>query len=126
MIRALVLAVAVLCAMAAPAHAARFSGAYLLGLCEMDAKGHEKVKGGHAACQAYISGVLDYHTVLQSLGIAPQVDICVPDRIGVGQLHAIVLDYLRNNKQHDSFVAAPAVTLALYGAYPCRKTGKKK
>lgn len=105
----------------APAHAARFSGAYLLQLCDVDSRGNEKVKGGATACQAYIAGVIDYHNVLQSMKIAPSVNICIPERVSSNQLQAIVLDYLKRNSQHDSFIAAPAVTMALYQVYPCRR-----
>lgn len=100
--------------------AARFSGAYLLELCDMDEDGKEKVEGGHTACQAYIAGVIDYHKVLQSMDIAPKLDICVPPNTLSSQLHAIVLEFLRSGPEHDDFVAAPAVTMALFRSYPCQ------
>lgn len=103
-----------------PAHAARFTGAYLLHVCEIDAKGSEKVPGGHTACQAYIAGVLDYHSVLQSLKLSPKVDICIPQAVSMNDIHGVVLAYLRRHKEHDGFIAAPAVTMALYQKYPCR------
>jgi hypothetical protein len=103
-----------------PATAAQFGGAYLLHLCEKDAKGNEKVKGGHTACQAYIAGVIDYHNVLRSMKIAPKVNICVPDDANANLLHDTVLAFLRQSPEHDGFVAAPAVTMALYGRFPCR------
>lgn len=106
------------------AEAARFSGAYLYKICSVDEKGKELVKGGHTACQAYIAGVIDYHSVLQSLKVAPSVDICLPAKASLPDLHMIVLEYLRTHKEHDAFIAAPAVTMALYQAYPCKK--KKK
>lgn len=109
---------------AAPSRAAQFSGAYLLKMCEMDEKGRETVSGGHTACQAYISGVMDYHNVLQSLKIAPRVDICIPRGATLNDVHRVVLNYLRHHSEHDGFIAAPAVTMALYEVYPCRK-GKK-
>ena len=102
------------------ADAARFSGAYLLHLCEMEAQGGEKVRGGHAACQAYISAIVDYHNVLQSLKMAPDLKICISDEITPYELHKTVLNYLRNNSQHDDFVASPAVTMALFDKYPCK------
>lgn len=108
------------------ARAAQFNGKYLLELCDIGAEGQEKIPGGHAACQAYIAGVLDYHAVLQSFKIAPKIDICVPGDVTMNQLHAIVLKYLKENTQHDGFIAAPAVTVALYQAYPCRKASSKK
>ena len=111
----------------ATAQAARFSGKSLLDLCEITPDSQEKIPGGHAACQAYIAGVLDYHAVLQSFKIAPKIDICVPESVTMNQIHAIVLKYLKENTQHDGFIAAPAVTMALYQAYPCKKaSGKKK
>jgi hypothetical protein len=112
-------------AAARPAQAAKFSGAYLLQLCELK-DGKEVVKGGSAACQSYISGILDYHLVLQSLKIAPKLDVCVPPDVSLNQLHAIVLNYLRANPQHDGFIAAPAVLLAIYQVYPCRAAKRKK
>ncbi len=103
-----------------PAHAVRFSGAYLLQICEKDDKGKEKVPGGHGACQSYIAGVIDYHNVLSSLKIAPKVDICIPQKSTLNDLHDIVLAYLQKHGEHDSFVAAPAVTMALFEVYPCK------
>ncbi len=105
-----------------PAHAdTQFSGAYLLHVCEMDAKGKEVVKGGHTACQAYITGVIDYHRILQSMKLAPKIDICVPTQTPIAQVHRVVLAYLRKHKENDAFIAAPAVTMALYNAFPCKK-----
>ena len=104
-----------------PAMAARFTGAYLLQVCEKDEQGHEKVKGGHATCQSYISGVMDYHNVLRSLDIAPKIDICIPQSVTLNDVHDIILRYLRKHGEHDAFIAAPAVTMALYEVYPCKK-----
>lgn len=103
-----------------PAEAARFSGSYLLQVCEMDEDGKEKQNGSHATCQAYISGVIDYHNVLRSLKLAPQVNICIPQNVSLNGLHDVVLRYLRAHGEHDGFVAAPAVTMALYEVYPCK------
>ncbi|MCB1557061.1 MAG: hypothetical protein KDJ15_07090 [Alphaproteobacteria bacterium] len=101
-------------------HAAQFSGAYLLHVCDSGPDGRETVKGGHTACQAYIAGVVDYHNMLRSMKIAPQVDICVPERTAPRQIQDVVLAYLKAHPEHDSFVAAPAVTMALYDVFPCR------
>lgn len=103
------------------AQAARFSGKYLLDLCELGADGKESVAGGHAACQAYIAGVLDYHAFLQGVKIAPRTDICVPPATSMNEIHATVLKYLKDNTQHDGFIAAPAVTMALYQRWPCKR-----
>ena len=110
--------------MALPVKAAEFSGNYLLSMCSSDAKGNELTSGGHIACQAYISGVLDYHNLIHSLGTAPSIDFCVPDTATLNDLQAIVTRYLSKNRNaHGSFTAAPAVALALFNAYPCRKNG---
>jgi hypothetical protein len=108
-----------------PAQAARFSGDYLLQVCASDKNGKELVQGGHVACQSYISGVVDYHNLIRSLGGAPSVEFCVPEQTGLNELQRVVADYLfRHKKQHGAFVASPAVALALYNAYPCGKKGK--
>lgn len=117
---ALLLAPALVFGRFQPSEAARFSGSYLLRMCEMDARGKEVVEGGHKICQAYISGVLDYHYVLQSLDLSPRIKICAPQNAGSHVLHQVVLEYLRLNRQNDAFIAAPAVTTALFAAYPCR------
>lgn len=99
----------------------QFSGAYLLHVCEMDSKGNEIIKGGHTACQAYITGVIDYHRILQSMKLAPKIDVCVPTKTPIAHVHRAVLAYMRKHKENDAFIAAPAVTMALYKAYPCGK-----
>lgn len=99
---------------------AQISGAYLLEVCDMDKNGKETVKGGHAVCQSYIAGVIDYHNVLRSLRLAPAVDICIPKGTRLKDMHNIVLNFLITHAEHDNFVAAPAVTMALYQVFPCR------
>lgn len=109
----------------AKVQAAQFSGSYLIQVCASDESGKELVPGGHIACQGYISGVVDYHNLIRSLGTAPSVDFCVPDDVGLNGVQRTVLNYLiRNKNEHGAFVAAPGVALALYEAYPCK--GKKK
>jgi hypothetical protein len=102
------------------APAAHFSGAYLYHICKDGPNGADAVPGGHTACEAYIDGVLDYHNVLQSLDVAPKVDICVPKDVTSGKLRHIVLAYMDKNPENDAFIAAPAVTMALWEVYPCR------
>lgn len=79
------------------------------------------VKGGHTACQAYIAGIVDYHNLLRSLGTAPSVDLCVPNTVKLSDLQDIVWAYLKENAHHEAFIAAPAVSLALFQFFPCRK-----
>jgi hypothetical protein len=103
-----------------------FSTAYLMELCRRDNKGKEVVKGGHAACQSYISGIIDYHGLMTSLGTAPTIDFCVPNTERLDKIQDQVWLYLIQNKQHAEFIAAPAVALALYEYYPCPEVARKK
>lgn len=114
------------------AHAAKgdsaglFSAAYLEQLCASNKKGKEIVKGGHTACQAYISGVIDYHKLMRSLNTQPLMDICVPPTASKRRLQDIVWVYLAKNPQFGEFMASPAVTMALYEYYPCPQNAPKK
>ncbi|MCB9978858.1 MAG: hypothetical protein H6862_04565 [Rhodospirillales bacterium] len=109
------------------ARAREFSGAYLLQMCASAESGAELVPGGHIACQSYIAGVIDYHVLLRSLGTAPSIDFCIPDSVNLDLIQKVVALYLMRNRQHAEFVAAPAVSLALYQSWPCKtKSGKKK
>ena len=108
------------------AQAARFSGAYLMKICSVDDNGNETAPGAHAACQSYISGVIDYHNMLRSMKIAPAIDFCIPETVTLNEIHVKVLRYLQQNAQHDAFVAAPAVIMSLYSSYPCGGSRKKR
>ena len=105
-------------------NAAVFSGAYLLEICKRGDGGEETVKGAHTACQAYIAGIIDYHKLLRSLGTSPSIDFCVPPSVKMNELQDIVWLYLQQNAENDAFIAAPAVSIALYNEFPCPK--KKK
>lgn len=105
---------------------ALISGGYLLELCKRDKDGGETVKGAHVACQSYIAGIVDYHNLLRSLGTSPNIDLCVPNTVKLNDLQDIVWKYLNANKHHDAFIAAPAVSLALFEVFPCKSTKKKK
>lgn len=103
-------------------YAAQFSGSYLLHICGTDKNGKELAPGGHIACQAYIAGILDYHNLQRTLGTSPTVDYCVPNDANLKTLQTQVYSYVyRHQKQHNVFTAAPAVALALYYFYPCKK-----
>lgn len=107
---------------AGKSNAAQFSGDYLLKVCSVDRDGNERVAGGKIACQAYISGVIDYHNVLRAMGLTSGMDFCVPEKVTLNELHIRVLVYLYEHvKMHRNFVAAPAVSMALYSLYPCNK-----
>ncbi len=111
----------------APAWAARFSGDYLLQVCASDKNGKELSPGSHIACQAYIAGILDYHNLMRSLGVAPTVDFCVPEEIGLYEIQGKVASYIfRNRHEQGPFIASPGVAMAMYQAYPCGKKKEKK
>ena len=113
--------VAALLVVSVSSYAAQFSGQYLMSMCASDANGKELVEGGHIACQAYIAGVMDYHTLIKSLGAAPSVDFCVPEEHTLNQIQNRVQSYvLLNKKQHVGFIAAPAVALGLHQSFPCK------
>jgi hypothetical protein len=113
---------AIFCLSPFPVAAARFSGDYLLYVCGSDKNGKELVAGGHAVCQAYIAGILDYHNLIRSLGTAPGVDFCVPEGVDLYDLQRKVQSYVfKNRNLHSKFVASPGVALGLYAAYPCKK-----
>lgn len=75
-------------------------------------------------CQSYIAGVVDYHRLIKSLGTAPSVDFCLPKDIKMEQIKTIVTQYLMTRTEHQDFIAAPAVAMSLFSAYPCKR-GKK-
>lgn len=103
-------------------------GAYLTGtdLTRACSSGEKEQQN---MCLGYIAGMIDYHNLMRSLGTSPTVDFCIPNQVTLGAAAARVAQYLVMQPQHDSFIAAPAVTLALYQAYPCggkSKARKKK
>jgi hypothetical protein len=76
------------------------------------------------ACVHYVAGVIDYHTAMQAVGTAPTLPFCIPASIGMPEAAFVVLTYLRLNPQHEGFVAAMAVPLALNKAFPCKTPPK--
>ena len=76
-------------------------------------------------CVGYISGIIDYHVLMQSLGTAPTIDFCLPPGTKIEDAAAAVIDYLDKVPEGNAFVAAPSVTLALNKLYPCVKLPKK-
>ena len=118
----LVIGAACLSLFPSKSYAAQFSGDYLLKVCSVNRDGGERVEGGKIACQAYISGVIDYHNVLRSMDLTTDMDFCIPEKVTLNELHIRVLVYLYEHvKLHRKFVAAPAVSMALYSLYPCHK-----
>lgn len=76
------------------------------------------------ACQTYIAGVVDYHRLIKSLGTAPSVDFCLPKNLTMDQIKALVTRYIATHTEHQDFIAAPAVAMSLFNAYPCKKRRK--
>ena len=108
--------------MPAKANAARFSGEYLIKVCSMNKYGGEIVKGGKIACQAYISGVIDYHNMLRAMDLTSDMNFCIPADVTLNEIQTRVLAYMYDRaKLHRKFVAAPGVAMALFSIYPCGK-----
>ena len=91
----------------------------------MDRQGNETVRGGKIACQAYISGVIDYHNTMKDFQNAEDMKgmrYCIPKETTLNEIQWKVLGYLvKHQKMHRKFVAAPGVAMALFAAYPCGK-----
>ncbi len=96
------------------------TGKVLLGLCA------SATTDNRFACENYIAGVVDYHILVRSLGTAPSVDFCLPKDIKMQQLRQVVQAHLVARPEQQGFVAAPAVALALYGAWPCKVNKNEK
>lgn len=97
-----------------PAESAYMTGDLLLRKCARD----ENESG--FSCRGYIAGVIDYHRLVRSLGTAPGVDFCIPAGTDMEIVTEVVIRYLAANPQHEDFIAAPAVAMALYEAFPCK------
>jgi hypothetical protein len=103
-------------AAAAPsADGALMTGGALLILCTSEKS--EDV----FSCQTYIAGVVDYHRLQRSLGTVPTVDFCLPDGITMGDIKSLVVRYLYKYTEHRDFIAAPAVAMALFQQFPCKR-----
>lgn len=105
---------------ATPARAMYMSSADLSARCQSD-----RSEDIHA-CTSYVAGVIDYHLLLQSLGTNPTMPFCMPESINMQQAAVIVMAYLKTAPQHDAFVAASAIPLAINKAFPCAAPKKKK
>lgn len=98
----------------ASAQAAFVTGGDLLRLCRTDTV--EAIE----SCQGYVAGVVDYHNLIRSLGTAPSVDFCIPEDMTIAEVTNVVLDHFVQYPEHDNFIAAPAVAMALFLNFPCR------
>lgn len=104
-----------------PSYAARFTGEYLLRVCALDKNNNEQVDGGKVICQSYISGVIDYHNTLRAMDLTSEMNFCIPQDATLNDIQIRVFAYLyRYKKLHRNFVAAPAVSMALFSFYPCK------
>ncbi len=79
-----------------------------------------------SGCIYYITGVIDYHFLMQSFGTAPTIDFCLPESISKEQAAVIVMAYLRTSAQNDEFIAAATIPLALNKAFPCKAEEPKR
>jgi hypothetical protein len=96
-----------------PAAAAYMTGDDLVKKCESN-DGRDVY-----ACMSYVAGVIDYQIMQQSMGTEPSVDFCLPEDLTIEKAAVTVMLYLEKNPQQGSFIAAPAVSMALQQAYPC-------
>jgi hypothetical protein len=105
-----------------PAAAAYVTGDDLVKSCRSDKPAEV------FSCMNYIAGVIDYHVMMQSLGTAPTLSFCLPENLPLEKAAVVVMLYLKKSPQNGSFIAAPAVTMALNEAYPCgpEVSAKKK
>ena len=95
--------------------AANMTGGALVALCQSDDRADKR------SCHGYIAGIIDYHRLIKSLGTAPGVDFCIPESVSFNQITELVVTYINRQNQHMGFIASPAVTLALFKNYPCKK-----
>lgn len=108
---------------ARPAAAAYLTGADLYAAC------NSKESKDVLTCMGYVAGVIDYHVMMQSMGSEPTAtDFCLPADLSMEKAAVRVMLYLKRNPQNGSFIAAPAVLMALSQSYPCgpMKTVHKK
>ncbi len=91
----------------------------LLSMCRME--GVDKDKNLPSFCETYVAGVIDTQNMLKTMDFVTPVTFCIPERYSIQQVTEIVLNDLAASPQHDHFIAAPAVTLALFKAFPCKK-----
>jgi hypothetical protein len=114
-IGAVLVAFVVACDNPRTAIAANMTAGALVNLCQSDDLADRR------SCHGYIAGIIDYHRLIKSLGTAPGVDFCIPDGVKFSTITNLVVTYIQRQNQHKSFIASPAVTLALYDRYPCGK-----
>ena len=110
--------------LAGPTEAAERAMSYmrsidLLSMCRME--GTDKATHLSSFCETYVAGVIDTQNMLKSMDFVTPVTFCIPEQYSIQQVTEIVLNDLASSPQHDHFVAAPAVTLALFKAFPCKK-----
>ena len=97
-----------------PAAAAYVTGADLLKHCQSGKPA--QIMG----CMNYVAGIIDYQLMMQSLGTEPSIEFCLPADLSIEKASVVVMRYLEKSPQHQSFIAAPAVMMALQQSYPCR------
>ena len=96
------------------ANAAYMTALDLIKFCTSNNKEQNKL------CYGYIAGIIDYHNLTKSLGTAPTVNFCAPNHMKISEVTNRIIKYLRSSPQHDQFIAAPAVALALFKEFPCK------
>lgn len=80
----------------------------------------------HPACWAYVTGVTDAFSMVESLmmktGRLEKVLWCRPKGVTAEQVRDVVVQYLERNPQERHFSAPGLVLAALYQAFPCSQS----
>ena len=106
----------VICSICMPvkvAHAAYFTSLDLLKMCKSPKDSDMQ------SCHGYVAGIIDYHQLILSLDTKTAIAFCVPKKVPIRDISLRVMAYLAKHPQHDYFVAAPAIAMALHKEYPC-------
>ena len=105
------------------AQAEPLNGDGLMQICRPDPSTAAKTKddGRIDRCRHYISGVMDYHSLLNSLGTIPVgANFCVPFNTSELDIQKAVYAFLKEHPRYADRPAVPAVAVALSRAFPCK------
>ena len=69
-------------------------------------------------CLGYVAGAVDTLEIHQSVGNLPRY-YCLPERVSVNQLVAVVVKYLGENPAELHNIASSLILKALVEAFPC-------
>ena len=103
-------------------YAAYISGNQLLEMCSADlqdtANANRYMEAG--GCRGYITGTVDIYETFDEWNALKYRYWCVPDAVDLGQLRAVVLEYLKENPETLHQSASALIVLAYTKAFPCQ------